>query len=309
MTPLTTRLVTAMYGQELAQEMSRYEVRFLRQPLEWLRPAEGVFVTGTTTDSTPPNPDVVVSAACVDHSEADPRRLAATVLADLVHSATVARLLDRPLLFFIGIGEEIRVVPGGHELASAWHEVARHAECLFDQLNTPVGSRLVHTDGAALWKAVSTTVEIDRSDLPNDRLDGLYHLLDGSAFPRGTPYTYFYDYYRANVAHYRRPVVEHVMGPCPDGVLVIENVQQVKAVAEARRLNGAWPTHHLVTLPAPGRSGGDRATRSAEGDRILLADLLQDPVKTLDGADPDVQVFWHSVIGLFERSCSEGSLS
>ncbi|OLT25786.1 hypothetical protein BJF83_22650 [Nocardiopsis sp. CNR-923] len=309
MTPLTTRLATAMYGPELAQEMFRHGVRLLRQPLEWLRPAGSTFVTGTTTDSTPPNPDVVVSAACVDHCEADTRRLAATVLADLAHSAAVARLLDRPLLFLIGIGEEIRVVPGGHELASAWHEVARHVERLFDRLNTPVGSRLVHTDEDALWKAVSTTAESDRSDLPNDRLDGLYHLLDESAFPRGTPYTYFYDYYRANVAHYRRPVVEHVMGLCPDGVLIVENAQQIKAVAEARRLNGIWPTHHLVTLPAPGRFGGERATRSAGRDRILLADLLQDPVKTLDGADPDVQVFWRSVIGLFERSCSEGSLS
>ncbi|GGL42363.1 hypothetical protein [Planomonospora parontospora] len=306
MRPYLSRLATAMYGPQAETATAAYGINTLTEPPPWLRGMEAGVVAATPAAADGPRPDVVVASTCVDHCDADPGRLAATVLADLVHGAAVAGLLGRPLLSFIGIGEEIHLVPGGGDLAARWHETADRVADLFRGLAVPPGSRIVSTADADLWRALNDVVEADRVRLPDDELGGLYHLLDGSCFPRGTPFRYFYAYYRANIAHYRRPVVEHLMGPAPGGILVVENLQQVKAVAVARRLNGDWPTEHLATLPAPDRTGRTRATRSGRRDGVPLDAFLDDPMGVLEGVGPDVRAFWLITRDLHRRSRAEG---
>ncbi|GER83925.1 hypothetical protein KTAU_25620 [Thermogemmatispora aurantia] len=217
--------------------------------------------------------EVVVASPCIDHAEAEPRRLAATVIADLVHGAAISRLLSVPLVSFIGTGQEIRLVPRGAERAAGWHRVAERVLSVFETLELPTGSRCFVSHDEVVWAVLSETVERDRTRLPTVALNGLYHLRDGSAFPAGSPFRYYYEYYRYNLACYRQPVLEHLLGRPLRGMLVVENVQQVKAVALARRLNGQWPTEHLVTVPAPGRAGDERATRAAAQDRLTIDEL------------------------------------
>lgn len=310
MTPYLFRLVTAMYGEELSASLAESGLETLAEPPEWLLEQQAAFIAASVSPARDcnPLPDVVMASTCVDHCKADPSRLAATVLADLTHGAAIARLLNRPLLSVVGIAEETLLVPGGQERASAWHDVADSIAEVFKEFTIPEGSRLVSTaDDQMLWSLLEV-VETDRSHLADSDLDGLYHLLDGSCFPHGTPFGFYYGYYRMNIAHYRRPVIERLMGPAPGGVLIVENIQQSKAIAIVRSLNRGWPTEHLATLPAPGRTGRDRATRSTKQDAILLSTFLRDPGSALEGADPDVQNFWHTTDDLFRRTRAEGMI-
>lgn len=299
-----SRLTSSMYGPDLPRSISPYGLNVHLASPGWLTSTIGAFVAATAVAGT--IPDVVVASACVDHCEADPSRLAATVLADLVHGAAVANLLDRPLLSMVCVGEEINLVPGGNALAPAWTTVAEHVRYLFNTLAVPKNSLIIYTSDPDLWRVLNEVAGEDRADLLDQELDGLYQLLDGSAFPRGTPFTYFYDYYRLNIAHYRRKVIERLMGPAPSGVLVVENLQQAKAVAMARALNDGWPTEQLATLPSPGLTGVERATRTGD---VRLSGLLDDPMTALASAAPDVRSYWRTVDDLYRRSTAEGKAS
>lgn len=165
------------------------------------------------------------------------------------------------------------MVPGGDERAAAWMRVADVVTDLFAQLRLPAGSQIVRTSDEQIWRVLSAVVDDDRSQVSEQELNGLYHLTDGSCFPLGTPFRYYYDYYRYNLAHYRYPLLDYLLTGAPAGILVVENVQQVKAVAIARRLNTGRATEHLVTLPAPGRASNMRATRASRQQSLDLAEL------------------------------------
>lgn len=299
------QLLVTMYGKDIGPNLADQGVLVLADKHPWQ--AELAFVAATPhTVTAAPAVDAVIASACVDHCEADPKRLAATVLADLVHGATIARHLEVPLLSLVGTGQEIRLVPGGDVLASSWHVVAGLVTETFGDLRLPEGSRLVMTDDEAVWQLLTTTAEGDRGNVSDTSLDGLYHLGDDSAFPRGTPFGYFYDYYRYNIACYRRPVIEALLDRPSRGVLVVENVQQVKAVTAARRLADGWPVEHLVTLPAPSKSGTERATRASGGDRITLDELLDQTDDLLTQAHPDSRAYWRAVLTHHTQLTSKG---
>lgn len=294
MSPETGRLLTAMYPGDAPGTLASYGAARLPDRHAW--PHKLGFVAATPNAGADPTAvDAVVASTCVDHCEADPDLLAATVLADLVHGAVVARRLGVPLLSLVGIGQEIRLVPGGGALAGQWRAVAGRVAAVFAGLALPAGSRLASTDEESVWQCLTEVVDRDRPRVADRCLDGLYHLDDGSLFPRGTPFGFFYEYYRYNLACYRRHLVETLLDCGSVGVLVVENVQQVKAVATARRLAAGWPVEHLVTLPAPGRSGRERATRATGADRVTLADLLATPDRALAAASPDSGAFWRAV--------------
>jgi hypothetical protein len=275
MGPVVQRFLSAFYAEHLWPTLRDFGVFPLQHPLPWCAPGAALFFAGRTRGLTAARPpiDVVVASPCIDHAEADPGRLSATVLADLVHGAAVSSALSVPLLSFLGTGEEIHLLPGGDTRAAAWMQVADVVTDLFAQLHLPAGSRIVLSSDEEVWRALCALVERDRSQVCTQELNGLYHLTDGSCFPLGTPFHSYYDYYRSTLAHYRLPLLEQVLGSTLAGILVVENVQQVKAVAIARRLNAGRATEHLVTLPAPGRAGRTRATRASREQRLDLAEL------------------------------------
>jgi hypothetical protein len=294
MNQTNTRLLMSMYPDALEATLTACAARPLRDTDPWPKALGFVAVTDAAV-TIPHAVDVVMASTCVDHCEAAPGELAATVVADLVHGAVIARQLSVPMLSLVGIGQETRLVPGGRQLAAAWRTVANQVRAIFEDLDLPSGSRLVSTDDEAVWRILSDVVDADRPKLRDQSLDGLYHIGDDSCFPRGTPFSYFYEYYRYNVASYRRPAFESLLGRESDGALVVENIQQIKAVAVARMLADKWPVTHLMTLPAPGRSGVERATRAAGKDRLTCADLLSDPEPALATANTDSQSFWRAV--------------
>jgi hypothetical protein len=253
--------------------------------------------------------DAVVASTCIEHSEADPQRLSASVVADLVHGAAVSCALGVPLLSFLGTGEEIRLLPGGQARADGWMRVADVVAGVFEQLRLPARSQILRSDRRQVWQALCATADADREQLDTQALAGLYHLTDGSLFPLGTPFTCYYDYYRLNIAHYRRPFLEQLLGGPLRGILVVENVQQVKAVAMARRLNAGWPTEHLVTLPAPGRAGPTRATRAPGRQGLRLYEFVrwqQEPALAGEsGLAGDHLRFWEAIAHLWQR-CTAG---
>jgi len=269
------RFLSAFYTEHLWSILAAAGVSPLESTLPWCTPDEALFFVGRTQGLTATRPpvDVVVSSTCIDHAEADVGRLSATVLADLVHAAAISCALCVPLLSFLGTGEEIQMVPGGDERAAAWMRVAAVVTDLFARLCLPARSQIVLSSDPQIWQALSAMVEADRSQVSEQELAGLYHLTDGSCFPQGTPFHFYYDYYRSNLAHYRSPVLEHLLGCTLRDIVVVENVQQVKAVAIARRLNTGQRTEQLVTLPAPGRAGSMRATRASRQMRLDLTEL------------------------------------
>ncbi len=280
MMDLARQFLSTFYSEEVWFTLATYGVHPLQERSVWLPDAERLFfVAGTDGLSTPhvlvENLDAVLASTCIDHAEADPQRLCATVVADLVHGAVVARALSLPLLSFVGSGEEMFLVPGGEERASGWMIVVEAVAQVFHDLHLPPGSQLFLSHLPAIWETLTSSVGNDRDRLPKRHLQGLYHITDGSLFPLGTPFGYYYEYYRYNVAHYRRCVLEQLLKRPLRGILVVENVQQVKAIALARHLNTGWPTEHLVTLPAPGRSGNERGTRVASHERLPLTTLWQ----------------------------------
>lgn len=268
------RFLAAFYAEHLWSLLRAAGVSPMEDRLSWCAPGEELFFVGRTQGLTAVRPpiDVVVSSPCIDHAEADPAQLSATVLADLVHGAALSCALSVPLLSFLGTGEEIHLVPGGDRRATAWLRVAAVVTELFAQMRLPARSQIVLSSDAQIWQLLSAMVETDRRQVSEQELAGLYHLTDGSCFPQGTPFHFYYAYYRFNLAHYRSPVLEHLLGGPLRGILVVENAQQVKAVAIARRLNMGRQTEHLVTLPAPGRSGTVRATRANRQQRLDLAE-------------------------------------
>ena len=234
-------------------------------------------------------PDLVLAQACIDHARGDPERLSASVLADVVFGHLAARALNAPLLLCFGTGEEIRLVPRGDRLATGWNAVMTRIRCLVDDLEPPSGGRqVIHTVDPDVWAAATDVVAADEEAILDRDLDGLYRLHPEEPFPRSTPYTYFYRYYRHNVARYRAPFLRAISGTPARAILVTENAQQLKAVHLASVLNrddGAV-TAELVTVPAPSRSGCALAMRATGGDAVLLSTS----VATL----PETS-FWQSV--------------
>jgi hypothetical protein len=175
---------------------------------------------------------------------------------------------------------------------------------VFSHLRLPPHSQILRSGERPIWQALGAAVDDDRAQLGEQALNGLYHLTDGSLFPLGTPFTCYYDYYRFTIAHYRRPFLEQLLGGPLRGILVVENVQQVKAVAMARRLNAGWPTEHLVTLPAPGRAGPERATRAPGRQRLRLEEFVrwqQEPAYAGEiGLVGDHLHFWEAIAHLWQ---------
>lgn len=308
MARLARRLLAAFYPQEVWPTLAAHGV-FPLDTLPWLVDGERLPLVAGTAGLAAARPpiDAVVASTCIDHAEADPHQLSAAVLADLVHGAVVSRALDLPLLSFLGTGEEMRLTPGGDARAPAWGQVADVIAEMFARLRLPARSRIIVSHEEQVWSALQATVASDRERLPRHELAGLYHLTDGSLFPLGTPFDSYYEYYRSTLAHYRQPVLERLLGCALRGILVVENVQQVKAVALARRLNGGMATEHLVTLPAPGRTGTTRATRAGARGRLCLDELQVSAgglaqVSQL-GLVGDPLLFWRTVCQLW-NDCS-----
>lgn len=305
MVQIVQRFLESFYTQDLWPVLAAYGVHPLAGAYPWISDGERLFLAAGTAGLGPVRPpiDAVLASTCIDHAEADPQRLSASVVADLVQGAAVSCALSVPLLSFLGTGEEIGLVPGGKKRAAAWCRVADMVTDVFTRLRLPAGSQILRSGQARVWDVLHSTVDSDRDRLGCQVLNGLYHFTDGSSFPLGTPFAYYYEYYRYNIAHYRRPVLEHVLGRPLRGILVVENVQQVKAVAVARGLNAGWATEHLVTLPAPGRAGNARATRVCGLSRLDLARLQSvSPERVGElGLAGDHLRFWSTICQLWER--------
>jgi len=248
--------------------------------------------------------NAILCSTCIDHCDANPKLLAATVAADLVHGAFAALHYDLPLISFICTGQEIRLTPKGTSEQDRWHAVSSVVKDIFSNFSLPTGSMIVDTDDPAVWRSLTQQVLLDQSAIDENLLDGLYHITDGSPFPGATPFTFYYEYYRYNVALYRKAVLQELFGVKEGGVLVVENVQQVKAVAIARQLNGSWPTHQLVTLPAPSRCGKERATRANGDDRFYLSDYLRGK-EIADFRSVASKNYWNSIRLQHQRMCKD----
>ncbi len=247
-------------------------------------------------------PDLVLANSCIDHARGDPGRLSASVLADVVFGHLAARALNVPLLLCFGTGEEIHVVPRGGQLAAGWTAVMARIRTLVEDLEAPAsGRQVIHTADPDVWATATDVVAADEEAIPDRHLDGLYRLHPEEPFPRSTPYTYFYRYYRHNVARYRVPFLRAVSDTPARAILVTENAQQLKAVhlASALNRNDGVMTAQLVTVPAPSRSGCGLAMRATGADTVPLSTS----VATLPGTS-----FWQSVVaayGLFQRCESD----
>lgn len=216
--------------------------------------------------------DSVLCSTCIDHCGGDSEKLAATVVSDLVHAAAVATHLSLPLVGFIPVGQEIRLQTDGSPRVKDWLLVADRVQQLFDELDLPAGSQVRSTHEDDVWDALTRSAADRTPVIPTCRLDGLYHLTDDSYFPAGTPFNYYYAHYRVNAAQYDVAVLTELFGYRRP--VVVENLQQVKAIFLAEEISGGLGGA-LLTVPAPGRSLGVRATRSAPDAFYSLADFLK----------------------------------
>ncbi len=228
-----------------------------------------------------PRPDLIVAQTCIDHSAADPGKLAVSVLTDLVFGHLAAHALGAPLLICLGTGEELHVVPRGQRRAAGWQAVVRRIGGVLESLAPPPsGRRVIETGEPEIWDLAREVVEAD--DIPDEDLDGLYRLHPPDPFPRATPYTYFYRYYRHNVVRYRAPFLSAVSGTPARQVLVVEDAHQLKAVglAAARNAPEGTATSHLMTPAAPSRSLSGRASRATGEDFVPLPATAAGPLPT-----------------------------
>lgn len=244
------------------------------QPLD----ASGVVVpvvAATAGGPIPTSADLVLAQTCIDHCKGDPDRLAGTVLADLVFGHAVAVELGAQLVCIVGTGEETQIVPNGLGRAAQWRRVGDAIDDLWCSfVDPPAGRRLVRTDDADVWAAATAQVAADARAVADADLDGLYRVDPADRFPAGTPYRYFYAYYRHNVARYRRSLLAELLDRPVGSVVVVEDVIQARAVALARQLDPEpSATSHLATLPAPARDGRTRASRSSGSAWISLDEV------------------------------------
>lgn len=246
-------------------------------------------------------PDLVLAQACIDHARGDPERLSASVLASVVFGHLSARALKVPLLLCFGTGEEIRLVPRGDRLVMGWNAVMARIRALVDDLDPPSGGRwVIDTMDPDVWAAATDVVATDQEAILDRDLEGLYRLYPEEPFPRSTPYTYFYRYYRHNVARYRAPFLRVISGTPARAILVTEDSQQLKAVHLASALNryDCALTAQLVTVPAPSRSGCALAMRATGEDAV--------PLSTNVSTLPETS-FWQSVGAAYRLFHSEES--
>lgn len=180
--------------------------------------------------------DCVLCSTCIDHCGGDPEKLAATVMSDLVHAAAVATHLSLPFVGFIPVGQEIRLETDCSLRVEDWLLVADRVQQLFDELDLPAGSRVRSTHEDEVWDALTRSAAGRTPAIPTCRLDGLYHLTDDSYFPAGTPFGYYYDHYRVNAAQYDVKVLAELFGYRRP--IVVENLQQVKAIFLAQEISG-----------------------------------------------------------------------
>lgn len=277
---LANRIAREMYDEECLREvLASHGCLPVSAPMAKRLGSLGWAPAGYVAERLSPGPGIgrqpgcILCSPCVDHCMARPELLAATVASDLVHAAAAAWVFRVPLVGYIPVGQEIHLAPSGEPDADGWRSVAARVGELFNKLRLPPGSRLASTADIDVWKALKGSVLRRRDALPTPSLNGLYHLTDGSFYPAGTPFQFYYDHYRMNVAQYDRAVVETVFEVFDP--LVVENLQQAKAIFLADETTCApRTTSALLTVPAPGRSIGTRATRSAPDASYLLNDFL-----------------------------------
>ncbi|MGW7573846.1 hypothetical protein [Streptomyces sp. NPDC054765] len=231
----------------------------------------------------------VLASPCIDHSSGRVSALTASVAGDLLIGLHVAEALGLPMVSFLGSGEETHLVPGGEDRCADWRRVAEHVAGLGARwARGQVDATFVRTGEPVAWATLGEQTAADHDRVAQGGLDGLHRLADDIPYPRGTRFTYLYDYYRSNISHYRRPVIEALADVDTAHVLVVENVQQIKCVALARALNDAdgIRTSHLVTCPVPDVTNSVRVSRAEPRHRIMLADVLdgQPPGSTPYGA-------------------------
>lgn len=277
-------ILHSMYQEALRSTLASRDIACLGSTARpaWLGPVSELAFAGITArhrGDAPPAVSAVLCSTCVDHCEADPSALAATVAADLVHGAAVADLLRVPMYSYVSTGQEIRLTPGGETDKRGWRQVTAVIRGLFDALRLPAGSRLVDTNEPAVWKVLSANVDRDRPVLADYTLNGLYRIDDSSPFPAGTPFGFYYEYYRHNVAQYRRSVIRQIFNDHVNDILVVENIQQVKAVALAQALDGQTSGGQLVTVPAPGLISSQRATRAKGPAAYPLANYMKNEAR------------------------------
>ncbi|WP_125211446.1 hypothetical protein [Streptomyces griseofuscus] len=244
----------------------------------------------------------VLASPCIDHSSGRISALTASVAGDLLIGLRVAEALGLPMVSFLGSGEETHLVPSGEERCADWQRVAEYVAGLGTRwARGRVDATFVRTGEPVAWATIKAQTAADHDRVPQAGLDGLHRLVDDNPYPRGTRFTYLYDYYRSNISHYRRPVIEALAGVDTAHVLVVENVQQIKCVAWARALNDAdgIRTSHLVTCPAPDATNSVRVSRAEPRHRIMLADVLS-------GQQPGSAPYWAFLSALRDRFDAHG---
>jgi hypothetical protein len=287
--------LSIMYGDQARTLLARSGVR----PVPPGQVPAGLPVVGVVDDGRPwTGPDAVVASACVDHAAGDATGLSASVVADIVIGASVAAGIGVPLISFVNLGQEVNLVPAGPEGHHGWSGVRQRVEAVFSAV-APPGSALVDTADPTVWATLADRVGKARPDLPDAALDGLYHPCDESSFPRGTPFGYYYDYYRFNIVTYLPEVIGEVVGIPVRDVLVVENVQQVNAVRLAAGLARTGSLRQWVTLPAPDRTGTSRATRSTGADRVPFDDFGDGLPGMVTAATS--RRYWEHVVDLWRR--------
>ncbi|TFE31018.1 hypothetical protein E0F15_11060 [Frankia sp. B2] len=231
----------------------------------------------------------VIASPCIDHCGGELTELTASVAGDLLLGLRVAEVLNRPLISYLGSGEEIFLVPGGQPRAAKWREIATWVD---DLAASWVGSRVAShrfaTHEASIWGRIQSQVEADREALPDSTLNGLHRLSDDLPYPGGTRFTYLYEYYRSNIGHYRKNVLESLTGERVTHVLVVENVQQIKCnrLCAALNFTDGIRMSHLVTCPVPDLTSKVRVTRADRGNRVMMTDLLAGDVPQHSGFWP-----------------------
>ncbi len=261
-------------------------------------PVWGLPVVGMMGDGDWRRATCVVASPCIDHCFGDVDELSVSVAADLLIGLRIAEALTLPLVSFLVAGEETHLVPGGTARAAAWARVVDHVARLGGSwAGGRVDAFFVSTQDPTAWEVLRRQTDADRSDVRDRDLDGLYRIADDLPFPRGTRFTHLYEYYRFNVSHYRRRLVERLADVNGEHILVVENLQQIKAVKLAERLNPrqCGRTSHLVTSPVPDITNTVRVSRAERHNRVTLTEFLREDPR------PDMP-FW-TTLDVLRRHC------
>ncbi len=237
----------------------------------------------------------IVGGVCVDHCEGVLERLSVSIYPDIVVPLRLGAALNRRVILILPIAEAVLASP---RRGLAWQGVGDRVEALVAHLAATYQHPrvdVVRTDRVRIDRRIAAAVDQYRPHLDSMQLRGLFAVASSGAGGRSTTAARVKTFHRTLVGYLPSVLSELTCEKCDD-ILVVENAQQLRAVAAARNLRNsgglAGTLGHLVYPPAPSMSGRSRMSRAMDRTRIMVGEPSDQSLRKLRGASSSSKEYW-----------------